>query len=199
MNLEQDVNRLSSDSQYNDGHGVRYTPTLLGLYLPVPGKKCRINAVRPKTLGNVFYCSEDADMESFTDLALANVEHIKKSSIIWEYKIVADEFRSKTIRMKWSMHGKEGSLDRVCGYDDMISQIGKNADIKIVIEEIEVISSIRIQPKLNYIQDENTVDPDTDDGTSSSKKSRTVWYILLLFYVSHFFVGSYTICGGSQD
>lgn len=140
-------------------------------------------------------------METFTDFALASVEHIKKSSIVWQYKIVGDEFRSKTIRMKWSMRGKEGTLDRVCGYDDMISQIGKNADIKIAIEEIEVMSSIRTYPKLNYIQDENTADPDTDDSStvSSSKKSRTVWYIFLFIYVSHSFVGSYTICGGSQD
>ena len=128
-------------STYNDGKGVRYTTTLLAI-LPPPlnGKKHRANAAKPKLTGKAFHASEDCDLEAFLDFACLSVKGLGNSAVEWTYKIVANDLRTSSFKISWSMRGKPGGLiETVDGYQDMIDQLtGTKGDVKLLLEELVV-------------------------------------------------------------
>lgn len=127
-------------SAYNEGKGVRYTTTLLAILPPKNGKKHRANAAKPKLTGKAFHASEDSDLETFLDGACLSVKGLGNSTTEWTYKIVADDLRTSSFKISWSMRGKTGGLiETVDGYEDMIEQLkGTRGDVKLLLEELVV-------------------------------------------------------------
>ncbi|KAE9403063.1 hypothetical protein BT96DRAFT_990703 [Gymnopus androsaceus JB14] len=136
-------------SAYIDGQGVRYTPTLCALLPPAPsGQKRRSNAAKPKLPGNVFFASEDCDLEEFLDFACESVKGLGHSPVEWNYKIVAGELRSQSFKISWSMRAKLGGLiTNDAGYRDMIAEMNAKGDVNAPSPEDENTDNARSKKK----------------------------------------------------
>ncbi|KAE9394384.1 hypothetical protein BT96DRAFT_943215 [Gymnopus androsaceus JB14] len=100
----------------------------------------------------------------FLDCACLSVKGFGNSATEWTCKIVADNLRTSSFKISWSMHGKTGGLiETVDGYEDMIEQLkGTKGDVKLLLEEL-------VPPPVPGAQ---PLDKNADDEGQKKKKSK---------------------------